>query len=293
MAAGVHAPVPPHLAASTADAAGGSDATHNATTASPAEGASFECAGPAAAGIESARLDSLSIESRRRFDFNELEARLAPDFLAGRFTWSPRSLRKKRSNGRGHWTDVVAPDLLPTAVTAPTPPATLHQLPAFRSSAAQRPQHSPSRQRVTVCTPIDRGTGEEVVWLDDSGSKRVTVFVEPPRKALSPQPNYAAGPSEATTRAPTAQASANQSPCTTPRSRTSPRISHRNLEADVSMAKATLALPVLLGASRAQAGELDHPVAFAVGVQPQQMQHSFKKVARPTSAHASTRKWRP
>jgi len=279
-------------------AAGGVGTANNATATGPLRGASPEPAVSAAAGIQSERLDSLNIESRRRFDFNELEAQLAPDFLAGRFTWSPRSLLKKRSNGRGHWTDVVAPELLPTAVTAPTPPPTLHHLPPFRSSAMQRQQHSPPRQRVTVCTP-DRGTGEEGVWLDDSGNKRLTVFVEPPRKAHTPQPNHTAGPSEATTRAPTAQPSPHHSPVTTPRSRTSPRICHRNVEADLLMTKASplppqipMALPVLLGGGT-PARELEQPAAFAIGVQPQQMQQPVKRVARPTSAHTSSRKWRP
>mmetsp|Transcript_49948 Transcript_49948/g.99144 ORF Transcript_49948/g.99144 Transcript_49948/m.99144 type:complete len:571 (+) Transcript_49948:92-1804(+) len=276
------------VAACVADAVGGSDAVDNSTTTNPPGDTSPEPAGPAAAGIESARLDGLNMESRRRFDFNELEAQLAPDFLAGRFTWSPRSIRKKRSNGRGHWTDVVTPELLPTAVLAPTPPATLHQLPHSRNSAVQRQQHSPSRQRVTVCTHIDRGTGE--VWLDDPGSNRMNIFVEPPRKAHMPH-------SEATTRAPTAQPSANHSPVTTPRSRTSPKICHRNVEADLGMAKASplppqipMTFPILLGATRTHAGEQEQPMAFAVGVQPQQ---PIRKVTRPTSARASCRKWRP
>lgn len=296
--AGVQA-TPPHAASSIADVAGFGETTNNTRAISPLRLTSPEPGCPAAAGIVSARLDSLNIESRRRFDFNELEAQLAPDFLAGRFTWSPRSLRKKRSNGRGHWTDVVAPELLPTAVTAPTPPATLHQLPFFRNSAVQRQQHSPPRQRVTVCTPADRGTGEEVVWLDDCGSKRVTVFVEPPSKAHTPHPNYTAGPSEATTRAPTAQPSANHSPVTTPRSRMSPRICNRNVEADLIMSRASspprqipMALPVLLGSGGTQAPHVDQPAALGVGVQLQQKQQPFRKVARPTSAH-NGRKWRP
>jgi len=276
-------------------AAGGVGTANNATATGPLRGASPEPAVSAAAGIQSERLDSLNIESRRRFDFNELEAQLAPDFLAGRFTWSPRSLLKKRSNGRGHWTDVVAPELLPTAVTAPTPPPTLHQLPAFRSSAMQRQQHSPSRQQVTVCTPADRGTAEEGVWLDDSGSKRLTVIVEPPRKTHTPQVNCTAGPSEASTRAPTAQPSANHSPVTTPRSRISPRICHRNVEVDLPMAKASplpppipVGLPVLLGS-----GQAKQPAAPATSVQSQPTQQPVKRMARPTSAHTSSRKWRP